>query len=226
MITSIHPSWKNFFEMESQKEYFKKLLEVLEEKYVNSSVFPKKTEVFRVFETPLDAIKVIILGQDPYPSYGYANGLSFSVNPEIFPYPKSLLHIFREIKVEYPAFEPENGDLTRWKEQGVFLLNTILSVEKGSPLSHKNIGWETFTTNTLIYLSNHTKNNVYLLWGKNAHTIEKHIDNTQNLLIKTSHPSPLGYTKSGKDFIAFKNSGQFKSCNTYLKTNKREQISW
>jgi uracil-DNA glycosylase len=80
--------------------------------------------------------------------------------------------------------------------------------------------------NRLIYLSNHTKNNVYLLWGKNAHTIEKYIDNTQNLLIKTSHPSPLGYTKSGKDFVAFKNSGQFKSCNTYLKTNKREQISW
>jgi uracil-DNA glycosylase len=226
MLTSIHASWKTFFEMESQKDYFKKLLEIIEEKYATTSVFPKKTEIFRVFESPLDAIKVVILGQDPYPSYGYANGLSFSVNPEIFPYPKSLLHIFREIKVEYPAFEPENGDLSHWKEQGVFLLNTILTVEKGAPLSHKNIGWETFTTNTLTYLSNHTKYLVYLLWGKNAQNIEKHIDNTQNLLIKTSHPSPLGYTKSGKDFIAFKNSGQFKTCNAYLIANKRKQISW
>jgi uracil-DNA glycosylase len=226
MISSIHASWKTFFEAESQKEYFKKLLEAIEEKYAVTSVFPKKSEVFRVFEIPLNEIKVVILGQDPYPTYGYANGLSFSVNPDIFPYPKSLLHIFREIKREYPTFEPENGDLSRWQNQGVFLLNTLLTVEKGEPLSHKNIGWEIFTSNVIKYLTQKNKHVGYLLWGKNAHSFEKHIDPTENLLIKTSHPSPLGYTKSGKDFIAFKESGQFNTCNTYLKANKQVQISW
>ena len=217
---------KTFFEAESQKEYFKKLLEAIEEKYAATSVFPKKSEVFRVFEIPLNEIKVVILGQDPYPTYGYANGLSFSVQPEIFPYPKSLLHIFREIKREYPAFEPENGDLSRWQNQGVFLLNTLLTVEKGEPLSHKNIGWEIFTSNAIKHLTQKNKNVGYLLWGKNAHSFEKQIDTTENLVIKSSHPSPLGYTKSGKDFIAFKESGQFNTCNTYLKANKQVQISW
>jgi uracil-DNA glycosylase len=226
MFAKIHPSWKSFFEQEKQASYFQKLLLLLDEKYATTSVFPSQNAVFRVFETPLDGINVVILGQDPYPTYGFANGLSFSVQPEIFPYPKSLLHIFREIKREYPAFEPENGDLTRWQNQGVFLLNTLLTVEKGLPLSHKNLGWEIFTCNATKHLTLHNKNVVYLLWGKNAHSFEKHIDPTENLLIKTSHPSPLGYTKSGKDFIAFKESGQFKTCNTYLKANKQVQISW
>ena len=211
---------------EKQAPYFEKLLLLLDEKYATTSVYPTQDAVFRVFETPLDAIKVVILGQDPYPTYGYANGLSFSVQPAIFPYPKSLLNIFREIKREYPTFEPENGDLTPWQNQGVFLLNTLLTVEKGLPLSHKNIGWETFTSNAIIHLSKKNKHVVYLLWGKNAHAIEKHIDTTKNLIIKTSHPSPLGYTKSGQDFIAFKESGQFNTCNTYLKANKQVQISW
>ena len=226
MFSKIHPSWKSFFEQEKQASYFQKLLLLLDEKYATTSVFPVQHAVFRVFETPLDAINVVILGQDPYPTYGFANGLSFSVQPEIFPYPKSLLHIFREIKWEYPVFEPENGDLTCWQNQGVFLLNTLLTVEKGAPLSHKNIGWEIFTSNVIKYLTQKNKHVGYLLWGKNAHSFEKHIDPTENLLIKTSHPSPLGYTKSGKDFIAFKESGQFNTCNTYLKTNKQVQISW
>jgi len=226
MFSKIDPSWTTFFEQEQQAPYFKKLLHVLEEKYTTTTVFPPQYCIFKVFETSLNAIKVVILGQDPYPTYGYANGLSFSVRPEIFPYPKSLLHIFREIKQEYPSFEPENGDLTRWQTQGIFLLNTLLTVEKGQPLSHKNIGWEIFTSNAIKHLSQNNKHVVYLLWGKNAHTIEKHIDSTNNLIIKTSHPSPLGYTKNGKDFTAFKDSGQFTRCNTYLKMNKQEQISW
>ncbi len=226
MFTKIDPSWKSFFEQEKQAPYFQKLLLLLDEKYATTSVYPAQDAVFRVFETPLDAIKVVILGQDPYPTYGYANGLSFSVQPAIFPYPKSLLHIFREIKREYPAFEPENGDLTRWQNQGVFLLNTLLTVEKGLPLSHKNLGWELFTGNAIKHLTQHNKNLVFLLWGKNAHSMEKQIDANENLLLKTSHPSPLGYTKSGKDFIAFKESGQFNTCNSYLKANKQVQISW
>ena len=226
MFSKIHTSWKSFFEQEKQASYFQKLLLLLDEKYTTTSVFPAQNAVFRVFETPLEVINVLILGQDPYPTYGFANGLSFSVQPEIFPYPKSLLHIFREIKREYPVFEPENGDLTRWQNQGVFLLNTLLTVEKGLPLSHKNLGWEIFTCNTIKHLTLHNKHVVYLLWGKNAHTIEKQIDTTKNLIIKTSHPSPLGYTKSGQDFIAFKESGQFNTCNTYLKANKQVQISW
>ena len=226
MFGKIDPSWKSFFEQEKQAPYFQKLLLFIEDKYCSVNVYPSANAVFRVFETPLEAINVVIIGQDPYPTYGYANGLSFSVQPEIFPYPKSLLHIFREIKREYPAFEPENGDLTRWQNQGVFLLNTLLTVEKGEPLSHKKIGWEIFTSNTIKHLSQNNKHVVYLLWGKNAHSMEKQIDASENLVIKTSHPSPLGYTKSGQDFIAFKESGQFNTCNTYLKANKQVQISW
>ena len=226
MFAKIHPSWRSFFEQEKQAPYFQKLLFLLDEKYAKTSVFPAQNAVFRVFETPLEVINVVILGQDPYPTYGFANGLSFSVQPEIFTYPKSLLHIFREIKREYPVFEPENGDLTRWQNQGVFLLNTLLTVEKGLPLSHKNLGWELFTGNAIKHLTQHNKNLVFLLWGKNAHSMEKQIDTSENLVIKTSHPSPLGYTKSGKDFIAFKESGQFNTCNTYLKANKQVQISW
>jgi uracil-DNA glycosylase len=226
MFSSIHSSWIDFFDSQKTQAYFQKLISIIEDKYSSTSVFPKKEQLFRVFETNINDIKVVILGQDPYPTYGYANGLCFSVNPEIYPYPKSLLHIFREIKGEYPSFEPENGDLNRWKDQGVFLLNTILSVEKGVPLSHKNLGWEIFTTNTIKYIHANTSHLVYLLWGKNAHAIEKQLNNEKNLIIKTSHPSPLGYTKSGNDFIAFKNSGQFKLCNTYLSQNKKLQILW
>ena len=226
MFSNIHPSWDTFFNNEKIQPYFQNLLTILENKYQTTQVFPKKDQIFRVFETDLSEIKVVILGQDPYPTYGYANGLCFSVNPEIFPYPKSLLHIFKEIKIEYPNFEPENGDLNRWKNQGVFLLNTILTIEKGLPLSHKNVGWGKFTSNAIDFISSQRKNIVYLLWGKNAHTIEKQLNNLENLILKTSHPSPLGYTKSGKDFIAFKNSGQFHACNDYLVANKQVQILW
>ncbi len=226
MLSNIHHSWTSFFDNETNQSYFIDLLKNLDTKYQTTQVYPKKEQVFRVFEIDLSQIKVVILGQDPYPTYGYANGLCFSVNPEIYPYPKSLLHIFREIKNEFPEFEPENGDLNRWKDQGVFLLNTILTVEKGLPLSHKNIGWEKFTTKVIQHLVSQRINIVYLLWGKNAHSIEKQLNNSENLIIKTSHPSPLGYTKSGKDFIAFKNSGQFRACNHYLNANMQAQISW
>ncbi len=226
MFSHIHPSWNSFINNEKNQPYFIDLINKLANKYQQTQVFPKKEEIFRVFESDLSEIKVVILGQDPYPTYGYANGLCFSVNPEIYPYPKSLLHIFREIKLEYPDFEPENGDLNRWKDQGVFLLNTLLTVEKGAPLSHKNIGWEKFTHRVITYLTDQHKNIVYLLWGKNAHTIEKQLNSKDNLILKTSHPSPLGYTKSGKDFKAFKNSGQFHQCNEYLIANKGQQILW
>lgn len=226
MFSHIHPSWNSFFENEKIQPYFKDLLSNLEDSYQTKQIFPNKEQIFRVFETDISKIKVVILGQDPYPTYGYANGLCFSVNPDIFPYPKSLLHIFREIKIEYPEFEPENGDLNRWKEQGVFLLNTILTVEKGMPLSHKKFGWEKFTSKVIQYLASQRKNIVYLLWGKNAHVIENQIQKKDNLILKTSHPSPLGYTKSGKGFIAFKASGQFHLCNEYLIVNKQVQILW
>ncbi len=226
MFSKIHPSWNRFFDNEKKQPYFQHLLQSIENRFENSIVFPKKENVFRVFESDWNEINVVIIGQDPYPTFGYANGLSFSVNPNIYPYPKSLLHIFREIKLEYPAFEPENGDLNRWMFQGVFLLNTLLTVEKGLPLSHKNIGWEIFTKKVIEYVNSNCQNIVYLLWGKNAHTIDKQLNNNQSLIIKTSHPSPLGYTKSGVDFVAFKNSGQFKQCNDYLISNNKPQILW
>jgi uracil-DNA glycosylase len=152
--------------------------------------------------------------------------LSFSVQPHVHPLPKSLHNIFKELTKEYPHYWFYNGNLAHWAEQGVFLLNTLLTVREGQPLSHKKIGWELFTSNVISYLSNRTKNCVFLLWGKEAHKFERLIADDQHLILKTSHPSPLGYTKSGKEFISFQNSGQFQQTNNYLIKNGRDEIKW
>jgi uracil-DNA glycosylase len=223
---NIDPSWSSFFDQEKNENYFKSLIDFLEIESSQHTIFPQKELIFRVFELALPQIKVIIIGQDPYPTKGHANGLCFSVNPGITPLPKSLSNLYKELAIEYPEFLRMNGDLSDWFEQGVFLINTILTLREGEPLSHKNKGWETFTQNAIQYIQKNTINCVYLLWGKNAHRYDTLVDKNNNLIIKTSHPSPLGYTKSGTDFDAFKNSGQFRVTNKYLANNNMTQIIW
>ena len=222
----IDKSWHSFFEIEKKKAYFEQLEEYVHKAYLHATVLPPIELVFNAFSTPLDQIKVIILGQDPYPTKGHAMGLSFSVSEEVYPLPKSLISIRKEIEREFNKNQYEHGDLSYLSDQGVFLLNTILTVEEGKPLSHKNIGWEIFTLNVLRYLQFQLSPAVFLLWGRNAHSIAHEIDSSKHLLIQTSHPSPLGYTKSGKDFSSFKESGQFQKCNDFLIAKGRREILW
>lgn len=225
MFSSINPSWLPFIDTQKKLPYFQSILSRIEKDYRNKNIFPDKNQIFKVLSYPLNTISVVIIGQDPYPTRGYANGLSFSVDPSIYPYPKSLLNIFKEVLQEYPETWIENGDLTRWSSQGVFLLNTILTVQEGTPLSHKNIGWEIFTENVLKHITQNQNGIAFLLWGKNAHAFESIVPEG-NLIIKTSHPSPLGFTKSGKDFISFKNSNQFSQVNSFLEKQGKPTINW
>ncbi|MFN5443966.1 MAG: uracil-DNA glycosylase [Crocinitomicaceae bacterium] len=225
-FSKAHLDWNTFLHEEQSKDYFKILKNTLEDEFDNHIILPEKDVILKVLELSPKNIKVVILGQDPYPTFGHANGLSFSVNNKVAPLPKSLSNIYKELKKEFPNFNPSNGNLEKWFEQGVFLLNTILTIRQGQPLSHKRIGWELFTINIIKYLQNQQKDIVYLLWGKNAHLYENYIDNSKNLIIKTSHPSPLGYTKSGIDFIPFKDSNQFRETNLYLSSNNKGEIHW
>ena len=227
LLSQIPLSWKDFFQKEQSTPYFQQLITSIEEEYLNHSILPEKKAIFNAFQfCDPSNIKVVIIGQDPYPTKGHAHGLSFSVQPHVHPLPKSLHNIFKELTKEFPHYWFYNGNLAHWAEQGVFLLNTLLTVREGQPLSHKKIGWELFTSNVIRYLYNHTKHCVFLLWGKEAHKFERLIADDQHLILKTSHPSPLGYTKSGKDFISFQNSGQFQQTNNYLKQNGRDEIKW
>jgi uracil-DNA glycosylase len=221
-----NPDWISFLKQEEEKEYFKILTVKLAQESENYTILPKTTERLKVLTLSPDVIKVVIIGQDPYPTPGHANGLCFSVNDDITPLPKSLNNIFKELKKEYPDFNPKNGNLIHWFNQGVFLINTILTIRSGEPLSHKGIGWEIFTQNLIKYINECQKNIVFLLWGKNAHTFEKFIDASKNLILKTSHPSPLGYTKSGIDYTSFKDSNQFRETNQYLSSNNKGEIHW
>lgn len=225
-FNDVHIEWLPFIKEEKTKDYFKNLENKLLEEFESFEILPKKEFILKVLSLPPKNIKVVIIGQDPYPTLGHANGLSFSVNNQVLPLPKSLTNIFKELKKDYSNFNPTNGNLEKWYAQGVFLLNTILTIRQGQPLSHKGIGWEIFTENIIRYINKSQKNNVFLLWGKNAHSYERFINSSENLIIKTSHPSPLGYTKSGNDFISFKDSNQFIKVNQYLITNNRAEIHW
>jgi len=227
LLSEIPTSWRDFFQKEFEESYFNQLISSIELEYKTRSILPEKNAVFNAFNLCSPSqIKVIIIGQDPYPTKGHAHGLSFSVQPHVHPLPKSLHNIFKELIVEYPDYWFFNGNLANWAEQGVFLLNTLLTVREGEPLSHKKLGWEIFTSNVIQYLSNHNQHCVFLLWGKEAHKLENLISSESHLIIKTSHPSPLGYTKNGTDFVSFKNSGQFRLTNNYLIQHGKEEIKW
>jgi uracil-DNA glycosylase len=224
--SQIDPSWHVFFEREKSQPYYHKLEKFIQNAYEKGNIFPPIELVFKVFHTKLKEIKVVILGQDPYPTKGHAMGLSFSTSKEVFPLPKSLVSIRKEIDREFNKNKYEHGDLSYLSEQGVFLLNTILTVEEGKPLSHKRIGWEIFTLNVLRHLQGHLQPSVFLLWGRNAHALAHEIDSLKHLIIQTSHPSPLGYTKSGKSFTSFKGSNQFHQCNLFLTNSGRNIVEW
>jgi len=223
MSLQIEASWKNILNNELEQKYFLELSKKVDQFYREDQVqiFPKKKEVFRAFDVcPFEKVKVVILGQDPYPTKGYANGLSFSVNDDIYPFPKSLNNIFKEIHNDIGISFPENGDLTRWAEQGVLLLNTVLTVEEGSPDSHKGIGWEKFTNGVIELLSDQKQELVFMLWGAKATAKTSLINEDKHMVLSSVHPSPLS---AYRGFFGCKH---FSKANDYLNENNLSVINW
>jgi len=218
----IHESWLKFIKSEFDKEYMKNIKKsILNYKKSGKIIYPKNNEIFNAINlTDFEKTKVIILGQDPYHGPGQAHGLSFSVKDGIKP-PPSLINIFKEIESDLSInVEKGNGNLTRWAKQGVLLLNSLLTVEKGKPLSHKEIGWETLTDKIIEVLNQNKRGLVFILWGSHARSKKYLISQNKNLIIESSHPSPLS---AHRGFIGSK---PFSRTNKYLVKNNMNPINW
>lgn len=224
MINSLNSDWKLVLNQEFEKDYFTKLSSQINNCYSDNndiSYLPEYDEIFNAFNfCALNTLKVVIIGQDPYPNKTHAHGLCFSVKADVKPFPKSLNNIFKEIKSDLNSEIPENGNLVRWAKQGVFLLNTILTIEEGITNSHKNIGWEFFTDEVIKVISKEKENVVFLLWGSQAHKKESLIDLRKHLVLKSVHPSPLSA------YRGFTGCKHFSKTNTYLIENNLPQIVW
>ena len=216
----IEESWKNVLKTEFEQPYFQSLATFLrKEKENNKTVYPPGSLIFNAFNTtPFDKVKVVILGQDPYHNPGEAMGLSFSV-PRGVRTPPSLKNIYKELNEDLGVPIPSHGDLTHWAEQGVFLLNAMLTVERNKPRSHQKIGWQTFTDTVIRRLSDQRQGLVFMLWGGFARQKKQLIDNTKHLVLEAAHPSPLA---GG----AFFGSRHFSRANEYLKQQGKEPVDW
>lgn len=200
----IHDSWESELENEFRKPYFKDLLKFINSEYKNHTCFPPQHQIFNAFNyCHFNDVKVVIIGQDPYHDYGQANGLCFSVNEGV-KHPPSLINIFKEIESDLGISYPESGNLKRWANQGVLLLNATLTVRAHHAGSHQNKGWETFTDAVIKVISNRKENVVFLLWGGYAKNKAKLIDVTKHCIFMSGHPSPLsanrGYWFGNKHF--------------------------
>ncbi len=216
-------NWKKIFQKEKKKKYFTKIINFLNKEYnKKKTIYPNKKNIFQIFKLiKFNNIKVVILGQDPYCNKNQAHGLAFSLLPNIKKLPQSIINIYKELKYEYSNFKiPSNGYLINWVKQGVFLLNTILTVEKKKPCSHKNIGWEIFSNNIIKYINLYLNNIVFILWGKYAQKKKYIINNKKHLILTSSHPSPLSAKKS------FFGCNHFKKTNIFLKKKKKTKILW
>ena len=215
----MHDSWKDFLDSEFAKPYFKELSQFLHEAYETKTVFPAKPQVFRAFTTDLNQVKVVILGQDPYHTPGAAHGLAFSV-PNSQPIPPSLVNIYKEIDDEYGSHANPRGNLSSWQQQGVLLLNNVLTVEAHRAGSHRGKGWEQFTEATVKHLNEKCDHLVFMLWGRDARSKSGMIDKTKHLVLESPHPSPLS-AHSG-----FFGNGHFKKANEFLKEHGLSEIVW
>ncbi len=216
----IDSSWKDILLEEFNKPYFHELKNFLIAEKSSKTVFPPGNLIFNAFNiTPFNNVKVVILGQDPYHGYDQAMGLCFSV-PLGIKTPPSLVNIFKEIKSDVNAIIPDNGDLTRWAMQGVFLLNTTLTVRAHEPMSHHGKGWEIFTDAVIHHLSEKKDNLVFLLWGSPAQQKERLIDSSKHLILKAPHPSPLS---SHRGFFGCKH---FSKTNEFLVEKGKTAINW
>jgi len=221
MNVDIHPSWKAALEHEFDKPYFKLLTDYVKKEYTEHKCFPPGKWIFRAFELcPLDDVKVVILGQDPYHGVGQANGLCFSVAENVA-MPPSLINIFKELETDLGKPLPANGSLTHWAEQGVLLLNATLSVRAHQAGSHQGKGWETFTDHVIQTISREREDVVFLLWGGYAKKKERLIDSGKHEILTSGHPSPLSANR-GYWF----GNGHFSSTNAFLNSKGKEEIKW
>lgn len=212
-------SWKTFLEKEANKPYYKSLMSFIEQEELTKIIYPKKEDRLNAFKyANLEDIKVVIIGQDPYHGPNQAHGLSFSTLDSKIP--KSLQNIYKELKDDLDIEVPKTGDLTNWAKQGVLLLNTLLTVESGKPLSHKNQGWEIFTSEVIQLLNNLDQPIVFILWGSHAKSYKKDLNNPRHLILESNHPSPLS---AYRGFFGCK---VFSKTNEFLKNNQVNVIDW
>jgi uracil-DNA glycosylase len=220
MDVQIEPTWKESLKTVFEKDFFKELVSFVKDEYQNKKVFPHGKDLFSAFNhSPLDQVKVVILGQDPYHGPNQAHGLSFSVKPGV-PFPPSLLNIFKEIKSDIGKDIPPNGDLTRWADQGVFLLNATLTVRVHEAGSHQKKGWEEFTDEVIRVISAQRENVVFLLWGAYAQKKADLIDQSKHLILEAPHPSPLS------SYRGFFGCRHFSQANAYLVLHGKQPINW
>lgn len=214
--------WQEFYLKEAQKDYFKEIKLFLKEREDSGAIiYPKKEDIFSVYEnlSPKD-IKVVIIGQDPYHGKGQAHGLAFSVNNGV-KIPPSLRNMYKELSDSVIGFEvPNHGYLQSWVDEGVFLINNVLTVEEASPDSHKNKGWEIFTNETIKYLNENYENIVFVLWGGNAKKKEKMINKDKHCVLMSAHPSPLS------SYRGFFGCNHFNLINDYLESKNLKRINW
>lgn len=213
-------TWEDIINLEKDKEYYQKLQENIDLKYETSTVFPPKHKIFNAFsQTPLEELKVVILGQDPYHGFGQAQGLAFST-PKDIKNPPSMQNILKEIDNDIGESSCLDGDLTPWAKNGVLLLNTILTVEEGKPKSHHKLGWEIFTDNIIKYISSNCKDIIFLLWGGPAISKSKLIDKEKHHILTAPHPSPLS---AYRGFFGCKH---FSKTNEILENLGKNKINW
>lgn len=223
-MTNINPkieaSWKEVLMTEFKSDYFLKLKSFLAEENNKHLIYPAEKNIFAIFDlVPFDKVKVVILGQDPYHGDGQAHGLSFSV-PQGIKIPPSLKNIFKELKSDLNIDAPNSGNLERWAQQGVFLLNATLTVRANDAGSHQKKGWEQFTDSVIKTLSEKRENLVFILWGNYAQAKEKLIDAKKHYIIKSAHPSPLSA------YNGFWESKPFSKTNTFLQSKGLKTINW
>ena len=212
--------WDNLLKEEVNKEYFKTLINYINEEYKEKTIYPKKTEVFNAFKyTDYDNVKVVILGQDPYHGPNQAEGLSFSVSNEVIK-PPSLKNIFKELESDLEIPFPEHNSLKPWAKEGVLLLNAVLTVEEHKPASHANKGWETFTDEIIKILNKKEEPVVFILWGNYAREKKAYITNPIHYVIESPHPSPFS-ARNG-----FFGSKPFSKTNEFLKSKGIKEINW
>ncbi len=220
MDIKIEPSWKVRLQPEFEKPYFDNLIRFVKEEYATQTVYPPGSKIFNAFEAcPFDNVKVVLLGQDPYHGAGQAHGLAFSVNEGVTT-PPSLVNIFKEIKNDLGKPVPKSGNLTRWAEQGVLLLNATLTVRANTAGSHQKKGWEEFTDAAIQAVSDEKQHVVFMLWGAYAQKKGAIIDAGKHLVLKAAHPSPFA---ADKGFFGCKH---FSQANAYLAEHGLPEIEW
>ncbi len=219
-MVQFNNSWDILLKDEFEKPYYLNLRKFLAQEYKTQTIYPHMNDIFNALKyTDYQNVKVVILGQDPYHQPNQAHGLCFSVKKGVTP-PPSLQNMYKEIHAEYSYPIPDHGELTYWAEQGVLMLNTVLTVRESQPNSHKGMGWEIFTDDIISLLNQRPEPMVFLLWGANARAKTKLITNPAHLVLTSAHPSPLSA------YNGFFGNNHFKKANEFLKQNGMKEIDW